>query len=178
MDKIEKLILEMIAYDQGDPRRIQHFLKVFTLARLIGKGEGLDESTQRTVEVSAVVHDIGIKISEMKYNSSAGKYQELEGPPLAKTMLLKLGFEAALVERVAWLVGHHHSYHNIVDTDHQILVEADFLVNVYEERLPESSQQSVYHKIFKTATGANLFRRLYIPNEAEGGGKTCSLIYR
>lgn len=165
MNEIDDLIMEMIDYDRGDPKRIQHFLKVFTFARIIGKGEKLDEQTQYIVETAAVVHDIGIKISEEKYNSSAGKYQELEGPPLAKAMLLKLGYAPETRERVAWLVGHHHSYGDILDTDHQILVEADFLVNVYEDQLPEHSIKSVYRKIFKTKTGAALYRTLYLNNE-------------
>lgn len=161
MNRIDDLIMEMIDYDQGDPKRIQHFLKVFTFARMIGKGEKLDEQTQHIVEIAAVVHDIGIKISEEKYRSSAGKYQELEGPPLAKEMLLKLGYAVEIVERVAWLVGHHHSYGDIRDIDHQILVEADFLVNVYEDQLPEHSIKSVYRKIFKTKTGIALYHTIY-----------------
>lgn len=38
-----ELIREMIAYDAGDAKRIQHFLKVHTLAALIGKEEKLSE---------------------------------------------------------------------------------------------------------------------------------------
>jgi hypothetical protein len=41
-------------------------------------------------------------------------------------MLGRLGFGAALVERVCYLVGHHHTYTNIDGPDYQILVEAGF----------------------------------------------------
>ena len=33
---LEKLFLEMIAYYSGDPKRIQHFTKVHSYAKLIG----------------------------------------------------------------------------------------------------------------------------------------------
>ena len=53
------------------------------------------------LETAAYVHDIGIKISEEKYNSSAGKYQEIEGPPIAEEMLTKLGYDKHVIERVS-----------------------------------------------------------------------------
>ena len=61
---------------------------------------------QNQLETAAYVHDIGIKISEEKYNSSAGKYQEIEGPPIAEEMLTKLGYDKDVIERVSYLVGH------------------------------------------------------------------------
>ena len=72
---INKVTTAMIDYYQGDSKRIQHFLKVHAYAKLIGEQEGLDKET---LEVAALTHDIGIKGSEQKYNSSAGKYQEIE----------------------------------------------------------------------------------------------------
>ena len=82
--RIEKLLTAMMEYDHGDVPRIQHFVKVYEFARMIGLMEGLDSKTQFTLESAAVVHDIGIHISEQKYGSSSGKYQELEGPAEAK----------------------------------------------------------------------------------------------
>ena len=78
---------EMIKYYAGDKKRINHFIKVHGYAKAIGEAEGLDERTMLILETAAYVHDIGIKISEEKYNSSAGKYQEIEGPPIAEEML-------------------------------------------------------------------------------------------
>ena len=73
---INKVTTAMIDYYQGQPKRIQHFLKVHAYAKLIGEQEGLDKEILDILEVAALTHDIGIKISEEKYNSSAGKYQE------------------------------------------------------------------------------------------------------
>ena len=40
-EKLRKLMLAMIAYNNGDAKRIQHFIKVHALAKLIGEEEQL-----------------------------------------------------------------------------------------------------------------------------------------
>lgn len=87
----ERLILAMINYDQGDPQRIQHFIKVYTFATLIAGREGIDPNEKHVLETAAIVHDIGIHVSEEKYGSSNGKYQEEEGPAEAEKLLRKAG---------------------------------------------------------------------------------------
>ena len=42
---------------------------------------------------AAILHDIGIHKAEEKYKSSAGNYQEIEGPPIAKAIMEKLQFK-------------------------------------------------------------------------------------
>ncbi len=161
MKVINRLIEEMISYYSGDPKRIQHFIKVHAFAKLIGETENLTEKELFTLETAAVVHDIGIKISEQKYGSCTGSQQETEGPPVAEKMLEKLGFESEIVKRVCWLVGHHHTYSGIDSMDYQILVEADFLVNLYEDGCSEKSLISAYEKIFRTETGKRLCRTMF-----------------
>lgn len=156
-----QLISSMIAYYSGDPKRVQHFLKVYQFAKTIGELEKIDKATQEVLEVAAIVHDIGIKTSEEKYGSSCGSYQELEGPAVATPMLEALGYPDNVIERVCYLIGHHHTYINIDREDYQILVEADFLVNIYEDALPAHSIQTIYRKIFRTETGKLIFRQLY-----------------
>ena len=151
----------MMEYDHGDVPRIQHFVKVYEFARMIGLMEGLDAKTQFTLESAAVVHDIGIHISEQKYGSSSGKYQELEGPAEAKKLLDGLEWPADVTERVCYLVGHHHTYHDMDGMDYQILVEADFLVNMCEDELSEEALQNAYRYIFRTETGKKICREMY-----------------
>lgn len=165
MSKIQKVITQMISYYAGDPKRIQHFIKVYNFAKMIGEAEDLDALTQQILETAAVVHDIGIKLSEEKYKSSAGKYQELEGSPLAEKLLTELEYKRSNVERICWLVGHHHTYNNIQEIDHQILVEADFLVNAFEDNLSQPSIKSVYEKLFKTKTGKWLLETMFLKAE-------------
>ena len=158
---LNKLTLEMIDYYKGDPKRIQHFLKVHAYAKLIAEEEGVDKETQELLEVAALTHDIGIKVSEQKYNSSAGKYQEIEGPKIAKEMLDRLGYEEPKTNRVCYLIGHHHTYDQIDGIDYQILVEADFLVNLEEEHSKRETIISVRDKIFKTKTGILLINKIF-----------------
>ena len=160
-----KVIEAAIAYFENDIRRISHLLKVYGFAKAIGEKEQLDLFTMECLETAAVLHDIGIKISEEKYQSSAGKYQELEGPPVAAVILKKLEFPAPVTERVAYLIGHHHTYDKIEGMDYQILVEADFLVNYFEDHLETESIKKSVKKIFKTETGIRIATEMFFPEE-------------
>ena len=158
-----KLIAAMVAYDRGDPMRIQHFIKVHDFAATIGTLTGLDNETQFILETAAIVHDIGIHVSEQKYGSSNGKYQEQEGPAEARKLLTDAGgYTEEQIERVCYLVGHHHTYANIDGMDYQILVEADFLVNIYEDNLSKQAIASMREKIFKTAAGLKMLDDMFI----------------
>lgn len=161
MNKEYELIEKMTDYFSGDPKRIQHFLKVYTFSKIITNSESTDEREKYITNCAAIVHDIGIKLSEEKYGSSSGKYQELEGPAEALSILSDLDFEDDIKERICWLIGHHHTYNNISGLDYQILVESDFLVNMYEDSLDEKAVKTAYEKIFKTETGKRLCRRIY-----------------
>jgi len=161
MNKFDTLYHKMIAYDAADPARIQHFTKVHSYAALIGRGEGLDAQTQQTLEAAAIVHDIGIHPSEQLYGDSDGKHQEELGPAPARALALESGYDKATADRIAWLVGHHHTYAPIEGIDHQILVEADFLVNLFENSAPLASIQHAYRTIFRTQTGCSLCREMF-----------------
>ena len=152
----------MLAYYAGDVRRINHFMKVYGFAKTIGEMEHLSADEQETLEIAAITHDIGIKNSELKYGSSSGNYQQIEGPPEARKLLASLGLEASRIDRVSWLIAHHHTYNDIRDIDYQILVEADFLVNAYEDAMTPSAINSVRRNVFKTKTGLMYLERLYI----------------
>ena len=141
------LIAKMTEYYAGDPKRIQHFLKVYQFARLIGEGEKIPSEELFILRTAAIVHDIGIKISEEKYGTSSGKYQEKEGPAVAQPMLHSLGYEEDVIDRVLFLIANHHTYDRIEGTDYQILVEADFLVNLYEDGCSRKTAENV-KKIF------------------------------
>ncbi len=161
MSKPEKLAFKMTEYYTADPARVQHFIKVHAFARLIGMSEGLSEKELFTLETAALVHDIGIKKAEVVYGSSAGHYQEELGPPIAEEMLEELGFDRDVISRVCYLVAHHHTYTNIDSADYQILVEADFLVNLYENGENVSAVKAAYNKIFRTESGKRLCRAMF-----------------
>ena len=155
------LYAKMIEYYSGDPKRIQHFTKVHSYARLIGQLEHLSDDTQNILEIAALVHDIGIKISELKYGNCNGKNQEKEGKAEAEKLLTELGYPQEVIERVSYLVGHHHSYDQIEGIDYQILVEADFIVNMYEDAEAEENCRKVCKRIFKTESGTRIFKEMF-----------------
>ena len=129
---INKLHAEMIKLYAGDPKRIQHFCKVHSYAKLIAELENVDEKTRFILETAALTHDIGIHICEQKYGDCGGKLQE-----------------------------HHHTYEDMDGIDYQILVEADFLVNMYEDTLSQQAVQHAYTTIFRTETGKMICRDMF-----------------
>ena len=144
--QLDELFLQMIAFFSGDPKRIQHFMKVHSFARIIGTKEGLDET---------------IRPAEEKYGRCDGKLQEQEGPIVAQRMLSDVGIENYLIDRICYLIGHHHTYDNIEGLDYQILVEADFLVNLYEDDVNRHGIEQAYQQIFRTQTGKEIFNQMY-----------------
>ena len=161
MNRIDRLYMEMIRFYQGDPRHIQHFVKVHSFSRLIGQAEGLDEEQMYILEAAALVHDIGIKIGMEKYGRSDGKVQEQEGPAAAREMMTRLGFRENVISRVEYLVGHHHTYKDIDGMDLQILIEADFIVNLYEDNASENAVKSAYERIFVTESGKRILKESF-----------------
>lgn len=156
---------EMIHYYSSSVRRVNHFLKVWAFTRQIALCEHVSEDTRFILEIAALMHDIGIKPSEEKYQSSAGRYQELEGPAAARPILEKYGFSIAQTERICYLIAHHHTYTDIEGIDYQILVEADFLVNLYEEGLSRKTAEHVRRQVFRTAEGIRCLETLYLNSD-------------
>ena len=158
---INKVHLAMINLYQGDSKRIQHFCKVHSYAKLIGEMENVDEKTLFIIEIAALTHDIGIHLCEEKYGNCNGKLQEKEGPDIAKKVLSELGIAADVSDRVQYLIAHHHTYTNIDGIDYQILVEADFIVNMHEEDLSADAKEKTYNYIFRTESGKKICKEMF-----------------
>jgi len=81
---------KMILYFGSDAKRIHHAMKVYCFSYALWDDEaritGLSDSDERknTLLLATVLHDIGIQEAERKYNSSAGQFQEIEGPSIAE----------------------------------------------------------------------------------------------
>ena len=74
---------------------------------------------------------------------------------------MEAGADQELTHRVCWLIGHRHTYSNIRDIDHQILVEADFLVNMAEEHFSEEAVRHTMDKIFRTKSGISFLKSIW-----------------
>ena len=159
---VREVCLACMRCFDGDAKRIQHFVKVLQYATLIAEGEALPADEEEVLQVAAVLHDIGIPNSEKKYGCADGRYQQIEGVPFARELLAGLGADDTLIERVCHMIGLHHSYSKIGDDVLlRMLVEADMLVNAYEEEVPKESLAHFATNIVRTATGRALFSVIY-----------------
>lgn len=152
----------MIDYFGDDVRRINHAIKVAGFARSIGIGEGIDDNMMQIIEICGYLHDVGIKLAEEIYQSSSGSYQEKLGPDIVRRLLEDITIDNMTLDRICFIIGHHHTYSAIDGIDFQILVEADFLVNIYEDQMQEEAIENIYHKIIKTKTGQDMFKKMYL----------------
>jgi len=155
------LIGAMEAYFGTDIRRIEHAHKVTGyVERLLGpeKGDAV------IVIGAAVLHDIGIPMAEKKYGSALGKYQEIEGPPIAKKILTRLGFATDQTEEICQIIAHHHSPGKIATRNFKILYDADWLVNLRDEYdiRDKNKLATIIDRVFLTASGKTLAREVYL----------------
>lgn len=113
------------------------------------------------LRTAAVLHDIGIHAAEEKYGNCSGKYQEIEGPAPAREILSRLTTDKELIDRVCFLIAHHHTYSGVNGSDWQILLEADFIVNAYEDALQADAIRHFRDNIFKTQSGLSLLNKIF-----------------
>jgi len=158
------IIREMIEINKNDFRRINHTLKVYALTKMIAEVEINDKKTRDIAVIASILHDIGIIASEKKYQSCAGKYQQIEGPPIAKEILEKHTYDSEIIDRVCYLISKHHTYNEIKGIDYQILIEADFIVNLEEDKSTLEVIKTTKEKIFKTKSGIDILNKMFLGN--------------
>ena len=158
---IAEIMARMIEYSRGNIHDIDHFVRVWNYARTIGALEGLYPDAQYVLEVAAITHDIACPLCREKYGNTMGKHQEAEGVPLVDAFLKDTGMTAEQVERVKYLVGHHHTLGNIDGMDYQILIEADYIANATENGYTPRNVENFEAKVFRTATGKRLLRSIF-----------------
>ena len=158
-------ISKMIEFYNGNLSDISHFLKVWAFAKHIGEAEGLDPKIQETLEMAAVVHDISCPLCREKYGNASGKHQEEESAPLVAEFFKDVPAEELDVERITWLVTHHHTYTNVEGIDYQILLEADFLVNAGESEYSKQAIENFCGKVFRTEAGTHLLKSMFLGQE-------------
>ena len=158
---VAEIMKNMVAYSQRNLHDIDHFLKVWAYAKAIGELEGLGPEEQTVLEVAAITHDIACPLCREKYGNTGGKNQEREGAVLAREFLQDSGLRESQIDRVVYLVGHHHTYTAIEGLDYQILVEADYLVNAGESGYSEEQRRTFAKNVFQTETGRALLQAVF-----------------
>lgn len=152
----DRLASAMQKYFGEDSRRIAHAMDVTRHAETIGsQQEGAD---MMVVIASALLHDIGIKNAEIKYNSSSPRYQHKEGPPVAREILEGLRAPDPLIEEVCDIIGHHHWPGKDESINFKVLYDADLIVNTEElyQKRPHTKEQleRLLSSSFMTEAGA------------------------
>ena len=152
---VEKLIAAMKTVFGIDHKRIAHAMKVLEYAKTILKTENADP---KIVQAAAILHDIGIKEAEKKHGSAAGRFQEMEGPAIAKPIMEELGMDKDSIDHVLKIIANHHSARDIDTPEFRILWDSDWLVNLPEDHAgrDKESINKLIEKVFKTSTGKKM----------------------
>lgn len=161
----DRIAIEMKRYFGSDFKRIAHATRVARYAEQIGKEEGADMAV---VMAAAYLHDIGIKEAERRYKSTASKYQEELGPPVAREILERLGAKKELIDEVCDIISHHHHPRENETLNFKVLYDADLITNLEEgekrlmnkERLREIIEKNMF-----TETGKRLARKVLLEEE-------------
>jgi HD superfamily phosphodiesterase len=159
----ERVRKEMERFFGEDARRIAHALEVTSHALRIQAVEGGD---REVVTMASLLHDVGIKPAEERYKSSAGRYQEKLGPPVAEKILKELGVEEGKIATVRELIAHHHTPGKITTKEFACLWDADMVVNL-REVVPGMGKEKIRALIdrkFQTGEGKRIARELYLPD--------------
>ena len=152
---------KMIAFYRGNIHDIDHFLKVWAMAKKIGELEVLDKHAQEVLELAAVVHDIACPLCREKYGNTNGHLQEKESAELVERFFAGTDVEGDMIERISWIVSHHHTYHLSEMLEYQILLEADYLVNADESSYPKEALYQAKDALFVTESGRKLLTSIY-----------------
>jgi len=153
----DRVAIEMKRYFKQDFKRIGHATRVARYAEQIGREE---RGNMAVVLTSAYLHDIGIKEAERKHQSTAARYQEEEGPPVAKEILEKLEANDELIKEVCDIIGHHHHPREEETINFKCLYDADLIANLEEKQkdapLDPEKLKDIIKKSFLTDTGRDL----------------------
>ncbi len=159
----DRVAIEMKRYFKTDFKRIGHATRVARYAEQIGKSES---GNLAVILVAAYLHDIGIHEAEKKYGSTAAKYQEKEGPGIAKSILIQLGAKEALMDEVCDIIGHHHHPRPEETVNFKVLYDSDLIANLEEKHrddpMDADSLDRIIKKSFLTESGRQTAREVLL----------------
>jgi len=159
----DRVAIEMKRYFKKDFKRIGHATRVARYAERIGKEK---KGNLAVILTAAYLHDIGIKEAERKHESTEARYQEEEGPHVAREILHKLGARKELIEEVCDIVGHHHHPGPEESINFKSVYDADMIANLednHKERPVEPDElASIIEKSFLTESGARLAKKIFL----------------
>ena len=143
--EVSRVALKMKTLHHGDTVKVQHFVRVYTLAKTIGELEKLPEEEQENLELAAVVHNI----------------EGEERIPTVRDILSDCGVEPETAMRVCHIVENMDNYEHIASLDHQIFVEARMIVEFKEQNTPADEIVKIAEKRFITNYGRMFLKRAF-----------------
>ena len=159
----DRVAIEMKRYFKSDFKRIAHAGRVDSNAERSGKKE---KGSLAVIFPAANIHDIGIQEAERKNGSTAAEFQEAEGPPIARSILEKLGANKELIEEICDIIGHHHHPRSDDGLNFKVVYDADLLENLDEKqkKAPRAKEEiePVIERSFLTDAGREAAREMLL----------------
>lgn len=143
--EVNRVAMRMKTYYHGDADQVQHFVRVYTLAKTIGELEKLDDEEQEYLELAAVVHNVGGD----------------DPVPAVRDILKSCGVEDEVNLHVCHIVGNMDNYDHISSLDHQIFVEARMIVEFKERGASPDEIVRFAEKRFITNYGRMFLKRAF-----------------
>jgi len=161
----QRIIERMKNYFGDDAKRITHAMGVLKEADAILCDE--PEASGLVVRAAAILHDIGIHEAERKHGSTAGHFQEIEGPPIARDILQDLDVPEDDVTHICRIIANHHNPRGIDTLEFRIVWDSDWLVNIPNEfdALDKNNHNRIsqlIEKKFKTKRGKEIAKNIFI----------------
>lgn len=142
---VNRVAMKMKLYHHGDANKVQHFVRVYTLAKSIGELERLNDEEQLDLELAALTHSVA----------------EESRVPVVRDMLRSCGIEETCAMRVCHIIDNAENYEHISTLNHQILIEAKLIVDFKEHNTPEKEIIRQAEDIFITNTGKLFLKRAF-----------------
>ena len=143
--EINRVAMRMKTFYRGDADQVQHFVRVYTLAKTIGELEKLDDDEQEYLELAAVVHNVGGD----------------DPIPQVRDILKSCGIEDEVNMHVCHIVGNMENYDHISSLDHQIFIEARMIVEFKERGTSSDEIVRFAEKRFITNYGRMFLKRAF-----------------
>ena len=80
---------------------------------------------------------------------------------MVRDLLAGTGMSREQIDRIAFLVGHHHTFTGIDGLDYQILIEADYIANATENGYSKENVEIFMEKIMKTQSGKRIIAAVF-----------------
>ena len=129
--------------------------ETMTISRILVKMIDYSAGNRKDINHLMKVHSYARIIG-----TGEGLSEELQ--KITESFLADTGLTREEIARIAYLVGHHHTYEGVEGLDYQILLEADYLVNADESGYSRENILHMRDTVFQTKTGTALLESIYL----------------